>query len=96
MSTLLQIFIVASRDSAMMSVPEIEAVTDAGLKGGRYTFPEKGRRPSSRVTLIEYEISMHTRAAPALARNPMNPAAIWSPGINLNVLRGNSFASVKS
>ncbi|MBI2383104.1 MAG: MOSC domain-containing protein [Gammaproteobacteria bacterium] len=86
------IFIAPHRGEPMVSLAEVEALADCGLRGDRYADPANRKSPQDQITLIEIE---HIRAFSAASGLPL---AAYEPrrnlvtsGVRLNDLCGRRF-----
>jgi len=87
MGTVKHIFVAAQRGSSMISLAEVEAVTDVGLCGDRYAQAQNRRSADYQLTLIELENIEAFAQASGLPLAPHEPRRnIVTIGIRLNEL----------
>jgi len=92
MSNVVHIFVASKRGAPMSAEPYVEALTDAGLTGDRYTEAKNRRSPDYQVTLIELENIEAFTQATGLPLTPEMPRRnIITRGVHLNDLCGKRF-----
>src|SRR5260221_12290135 len=93
MSTVVTIFVATKRVSPMSAEQSVEALTERGLTGDRYTEEKNRRSPDYQVTLIELENIEAFIQATGLPLTPDMPRRnIVTQGVRLNGLCGKRFA----
>jgi len=93
MSTVVQIFVAAKRGAPMSAQQSVEALTDGGLTGDRYSEAKNRRSPDYQVTFIELEnIEAFTQATGLPLTPDMPRRNIVTRGIRLNGLCGKRFS----
>lgn len=93
MGTVKHIFVAAERGSPMLSLAEVEAITDVGLQGDRYVQAQNRRSADYQLTLIEAEnIEAFARASglPLELHEPRRN--LVTVGVRLNELCGRRFS----
>jgi len=92
MSNVVHIFVASKRGAPLSAEPSVEALTDAGLTGDRYTEAKNRRSPDYQVTLIELEnIEAFTHATGLPLTPDMPRRNIITRGVRLNDLCGKRF-----
>jgi MOSC domain-containing protein YiiM len=86
------IFIAPEKASPCEAVASIEAVTETGLRGDRYSSGRNRKDPGQQVTLIELEQIARFVRETGLAMDPAAPRRnLVTSGIDLNALVGRRF-----
>ena len=92
MSTVVHIFVASKRGAPMSAQQSVEALTEAGLTGDRYSEAKNRRSPDYQVTFIELENIQAFTQATGLPLTPDMPRRnIITSGIRLNGLCGKRF-----
>ena len=92
MSTVVHIFVASKRGAPMSAAQSVEALTDGGLTGDRYSEAKNRRSPDYQVTFIELENIQAFTQATGLPLTPDMPRRnIITRGIRLNGLCGKRF-----
>ena len=92
MGTIQHIFVAPARGEPMVSLAEVEALTECGLRGDRYTAPENRKSPDYQVTLIEVGNIEAFSKASGLPLAPHEPRRnLVTTGVSLNELCGRHF-----
>ena len=92
MSTVVHIFVASKRGAPMSAQQSVEALTEAGLTGDRYSEEKNRRSPDYQVTFIELEnIEAFTQASGLPLTPDMPRRNIITRGIRLNGLCGKLF-----
>lgn len=92
MGTVKHIFVAAKRGSPMLSLDEVEAITDVGIKGDRYVQAQNRRSADYQLTLIESENIEAFAQASGLPLEPHEPRRnLVTVGVRLNELCGRRF-----
>jgi MOSC domain-containing protein YiiM len=92
MSTVVHIFVASKRGAPMSAQQSVEALTEVGLTGDRYSEEKNRRSPDYQVTLIELEnIEAFTQASGLPLTPDMPRRNIVTSGIRLNELCGKRF-----
>ncbi len=92
MSTVVHIFVAPKRGAPMSAEQSVEALTERGLTGDRYTEEKNRRSPDYQVTFIELEnIEAFTQATGLPLTPDMPRRNIITRGIRLNGLCGKRF-----
>ena len=92
MSTVAHIFVASKRGAPMSAQQSVEALTEAGLTGDRYSEAKNRRSPDYQVTFIELENIQAFTQATGLPLTPGMPRRnIITSGIRLNGLCGKRF-----
>jgi MOSC domain-containing protein YiiM len=87
MGTIQRIFIAPGRGEPAVSLSDVEAIADCGLRGDRYTDPTLRKSPDYQVTLIESEQILAFAEALKLPLKPHEPRRnLVTVGTNLNDL----------
>ena len=86
------IFITPRRGEPMVSLSEVEALADSGLRGDRYADASLRKSPDYQITLIEIENIEAFARASGLFLAPHDPRRnLVTSGVNLNGLCGKRF-----
>jgi len=92
MSTVVHIFVASKRGAPMSAAQSVEALTDGGLTGDRYSEAKNRRSPDYQVTFIELENIQAFTQATGLPLTPDMPRRnVITRGIRLNGLCGKRF-----
>jgi MOSC domain-containing protein YiiM len=92
MGSIHHIFVAPARAEPMISLREVEALTDRGLRGDRYAEAANRRSPDYQLTLIETENIQAFAKALGLPLAPHEPRRnLVTTGIALNDLCGQHF-----
>src|SRR5436190_24045572 len=92
MSTVVHIFVASKRGEPMSAERSVEALTEGGLAGDRYSEVKNRRSPDYQVTFIELENIEAFTQATGLPLTPEMPRRnIITRGIRLNGLCGKRF-----
>jgi MOSC domain-containing protein YiiM len=92
MSTVVHIFVAPKRGAPMSAQQSVEALTEVGLAGDRYSEEKNRRSPDYQVTFIELENVEAFAQASGLPLTPQMPRRnIVTSGIRLNELCGKRF-----
>lgn len=92
MGSIDQIFVAPARAEPMTSLREVEALTDRGLRGDRYSDAANRKSPDYQLTLIEIENIQAFAKALGLPLAPHEPRRnLITKGIALNDLCGKHF-----
>src|SRR5688500_18439966 len=92
MSTVVHIFVASKRGAPMSAEQSVEALTEGGLRGDRYSEAKNRRSPDYQVTLIELENIEAFAQATGLSLIPAMPRRnIITRGVRLNGLCGKLF-----
>ena len=92
MGTVRHIFVAAECGSPMLSLEEVEAVTDIGLRGDRYAQAQNRKSADYQLTLIELENIEAFVQASGLPLAPHEPRRnLVTVGVRLNELCGEHF-----
>lgn len=92
MSTVVHIFVASKRGAPMSAAQSVEALTDGGLTGDRYSEAKNRRSLDYQVTFIELENIQAFTQATGLPLTPDMPRRnIITRGIRLNGLCGKRF-----
>ena len=92
MSTVVHIFVASKRGAPMSAEQSVEALTEGGLTGDRYSEAKNRRSPDYQVTFIELENIEGFTQATGLPLTPDMPRRnIITRGIRLNGLCGKHF-----
>jgi len=92
MSTVVHIFVASKRGAPMSAAQSVEALTDGGLTGDRYSEAKNRRSPDYQVTFIELENIEAFTQTTGLPLTPEMPRRnIITRGIRLNGLCGKRF-----
>lgn len=92
MGTIEHIFIAPRRAEPVASLHEVEAITDCGLRGDRYSDMALRKSPDYQITLIEIENIRAFTQASGLPLAPHDPRRnLVTTGIGLNELCGRRF-----
>jgi MOSC domain-containing protein YiiM len=92
MSTVVHIFVASKRGAPMSPEHSVEALTEGGLTGDRYSEAKNRRSPDYQVTFIELENIEAFTQATGLPLSPDMPRRnIITRGIRLNGLCGKRF-----
>jgi len=92
MSTVVHIFVASKRAAPMSAEQSVEALTEGGLTGDRYSEAKNRRSPDYQVTFIELEnIEAFTQATGLPLTPDMPRRNIITRGIRLNGLCGKRF-----
>ena len=87
MGTIQHIFIAPGRGEPAVSLSDVEAIADCGLRGDRYTDPTLRKSPDYQVTLIESEQILAFAESLKLPLKPHEPRRnLVTVGMNLNEL----------
>ena len=93
MGNVKHIFVAAERGSPMLSLTEVEAVTDVGLQGDRYTQAQNRKSADYQLTLIEAENIEAFAEAAGVPLAPHEPRRnLVTVGVRLNELCGQRFS----
>jgi MOSC domain-containing protein YiiM len=93
MGTVKHIFVAAERGSPMLSLAQVEAVTDVGLQGDRYVQAQNRKSADYQLTLIEAENIEAFAQASGLPIAPHEPRRnLVTVGVRLNELCGQRFS----
>ena len=93
MGTVKHIFVAAECGSPMLSLAEVEAVTDVGLQGDRYLQAQNRKSADFQLTLIEGENIEAFAQASGLPLAPHEPRRnLVTTGVRLNELCGRRFS----
>lgn len=92
MGRVTHLYIAPERGAVFVPVSQVEALTDVGLRGDRYSVASNRRSADYQVTLIEHE---HIDAFARRTGFPLDPGAprrnIVTAGVRLNDLVGETF-----
>src|SRR3954469_6617935 len=92
MSTVVHIFVASKRGAPMSAQQSVEALSEAGLTGDRYSEAKNRRSPDYQVTFIELEnIEAFTQATGLPLTLDMPRRNIITSGVRLNGLCGKRF-----
>ena len=92
MATVVHIFVASKRGAPMSAEQSVEALTEGGLSGDRYSEAKNRRSPDYQVTFIELEnIEAFTQATGLPLTPDMPRRNIITRGIRLNGLCGKGF-----
>jgi MOSC domain-containing protein YiiM len=92
MSSVVHIFVASKRGAPMSAVQSVEALTEGGLRGDRYSEAKNRRSADYQVTFIELEnVEAFTQATGLSLRADMPRRNIVTRGIRLNGLCGKRF-----
>src|SRR5687767_10920430 len=92
MSTVVHIFVASKRGAPMSAQQSVQALTEVGLMGDRYSEQKNRRSPDYQVTFIELEnIEAFTQTSGLLLTPDMPRRNIVTSGIRLNELCGKRF-----
>jgi MOSC domain-containing protein YiiM len=92
MGSIHHIFIAPARAEPMISLREVEALADRGLRGDRYAEAANRKSPDYQLTLIEVENILAFEKAFALPLAPHEPRRnLVTKGTTLNDLCGKRF-----
>jgi MOSC domain-containing protein YiiM len=91
-ATVTHIFVAPGKGAPAKSVASVDAMTEQGLRGDRYTLAKNRRGPAYQVTLIEIENIEGFTAATGLPFTPEMPRRnLITRGVRLNDLCGKRF-----
>lgn len=86
------IYIAGRKGERIEAVESVEAVTETGLSGDRYSFSKNRKDPGQQVTLIEAEQIEKFVADTGLCMEPHEPRRnLVTRGVELNALVGKRF-----
>ena len=92
MGTIQHIFVAPHRGAPAVSLSEVEAIADCGLRGDRYTESSLRKSPDYQITLIESENILAFSHASGLPLEPHEPRRnLVTVGVGLNDLCGKRF-----
>lgn len=92
MSKVQHLFVAPRRGESMQECQEVEALTDCGLRGDRYSDAANRKSPGHQLTLIEFENIQAFAAASGLPLAAHEPRRnLVTVGVDLNALCGKRF-----